>query len=153
MGTEKPVIGSPAGLMFVAAAIATTPLLAHCAARPYESLGTAAVQCERNDGAFAERLFMSNVPPGLMCLEEVDGVNDALFNKVIVDAAGYKVGHFRRVETKAPGDVVAVVRLSPSLRTISMLTDHLRFDPATGVIISDLMNREIDLIPTGFPYS
>ena len=153
MATGKPVLGIPARLVFVAAIVATTPLLARCAARPYEPPGTASVQCERNAGAFAERLFMPNVPPGLMCLEDVNGVNDALFNRVIVDAAGYKVGHFRRVETKAPGDVVAVVRLSPSLRTISMLTDHLRFDPATGVIISDLMNREIDLIPTGFPYS
>jgi hypothetical protein len=110
------------------------------------------VQCEQNDGAFAQRLVMPNVPPGLMCLEEVDRVNDALFNRVIFDADGYKVGRFRRIETKAPGDVVAVVRLSPSLRTIAMLTDHLRFDPARGVIIADLTNREIDLIPTGFPY-
>jgi hypothetical protein len=88
-----------------------------------------------------------------MCLEQVAAVNSALFNSVVVDAAGYKVGHFRRIETKAPGDVVAVVRLSPSLRTISMLTEHLRFDPATGLIHADLINREIDLIPTGFPYS
>ena len=152
MATGKPVLGSPARLMLLAATIAVTPLLARCAAGPYEPPPAAAVQCERNDGAFAQRLVMPNVPPGLMCLEELDRVNNALFNRVIYDAAGYKVGRFRRLETKAPGDIVAVVRLSPSLRTISMLTDHLRFDPATGVIITDLTNREIDRIPTGFPY-
>jgi len=138
--------------MLLAAMVAATPLLARCAAGPYEPPAAATVQCEQNDGAFAQRLVMPNVPPGLMCLEEVDRVNDALFNRVMFDADGYKVGRFRRIETKAPGDVVAVVRLSPSLRTIAMLTDHLRFDPARGVIIADLTNREIDLIPTGFPY-
>jgi len=138
--------------MLLAAMVAATPLLARCAAGPYEPPAAATVQCEQNDGAFAQRLVMPNVPPGLMCLEEVDRVNDALLNRVIFDADGYKVGRFRRIETKAPGDVVAVVRLSPSLRTVSMLTDHLRFDPARGVIIADLTNREIDLIPTGFPY-
>jgi hypothetical protein len=152
MAIGKPVLGSPARLMLLAAMVAATPLLARCAAGPYEPPAAATVQCEQNDGVFAQRLVMPNVPPGLMCLEEVDRVNDALFNRVIFDADGYKVGHFRRIETKAPGDVVAVVRLSPSLRTISMLTDHLRFDPARGVIIADLTNREIDLIPTGFPY-
>jgi len=152
MAIGKPVLGSPARLMLLAAMVAATPLLARCAAGPYEPPAAATVQCEQNDGAFAQRLVMPNVPPGLMCLEEVDRVNDALFNRVIFDADGYKVGRFRRIETKAPGDVVAVVRLSPSLRTIAMLTDHLRFDPARGVIIADLTNREIDLIPTGFPY-
>jgi len=152
MATGKPVLGSPARLMLLAATIAATPLLARCASGPYEPPAAATVQCERDDGAFAQRLVMPNIPPGLMCLEEVDSVNNALFDRVIFDAAGYKVGHFRRIETKVPGDVVAVVRLSPSLRTISMFTDHLRFDPARGVIIADLTNREIDLIPTGFPY-
>jgi hypothetical protein len=152
MATGKPVLGNPAGLMLLAALIVAAPLLARCASAPYQSAATVAAQCEQDGGDFAQRLLMPRVPPGLMCLEQVAGVNSALFNSVIVDAAGYKVGHFRRIETKAPGDVVAVVRLSPSLRTISMLTDHLRFDPATGLIHADLVNREIDLIPTGFPY-
>jgi len=155
MATEKPVLGSPARLMLVAAIIAATPLLARCAAGPYEPPAVATVatvQCEPDNGAFAQRLVMPSVSPGLMCLEKVDSVNNALFNTVIFDAAGYKVGHFRRIEAKVPGDVVAVVRLSPSLRTISMLTDHLRFDPARGVIIADLTNREIELIPPGFPH-
>ena len=150
MGTGKSVFVNPAGLMFLAMVVGATPLLARCASAPYQPAAAVVAPCERVD--FAQRLFMPSVPPGLMCLEQVAGVNSALFNSVVVDAAGYKVGHFRRIETKAPGDVVAVVRLSPSLRTISMLTEHLRFDPATGLIHADLINREIDLIPTGFPY-
>src|SRR5262245_38126724 len=153
MATGKPVLGSSARLVLLGAMIVTTPLLARCAADPYAPPPMAATeQCVQNDNEFAQRLFMPTVPAGLMCLQDVADANDALFNRVIYDAAGYKVGHFRRIETKEPGDVVVVVRLQPSLRTVSMLTDHLRFDPATGVLITDLTNREIDLIPTGFPY-
>src|SRR5262245_38685503 len=152
MATGKPVLGSPARLMLLVATIAATPLLARCASGPYEPPMTATEQCDQNDNEFAQRLSMPTVPTGLMCLQDVAGVNDALFNKLIYDAAGYKVGYFRRIATKVPGGVVAVGRLSPSSRVVSMLTDHLRFDPATGVLITDLTNREIDLIPTGFPY-
>ena len=48
-------------------------------------------------------------------------------------------------------DPVAVITLN-SRRTISVLTEHVRFDPAGRTVIADLTGREMDLIPSGFPY-
>ena len=79
-------------------------------------------------------------------------MNYRLFNMPVLDSAGLPVGHFRRIETKAPGDLVAVVTLNGSRRTISLLTEHVRFDPDRQTIIADLTAREIDRIPSGFPY-
>jgi hypothetical protein len=100
---------------------------------------------------FAARLILRDVPP-LVRLEDVADVNDAFFNAPVLDSAGLPVGHFRRIETKAPGDLVAVVTLNGSRRTVSMLTDHVRLDPDRGTVIADLTEGEIDLIPSGFPY-
>jgi hypothetical protein len=58
---------------------------------------------------------------------------------------------FRRIETKEPGDLVAVITLD-TRRTISVLTEHVRLDPDRRTVIADLTAREIDLIPSGFPY-
>jgi len=101
---------------------------------------------------FAQRLIIRNVPVPLVRLEDVADVNYELFNAPVLDSAGLPVGHFRRIETKVPGDLVAVVTLNGSRRTISMLTDHVRFDPDRRTIIADLTAREIDRIPSGFPY-
>jgi hypothetical protein len=100
---------------------------------------------------FAQRLFIRDVPP-LMRVEDVVDPNYQLFNAPVLDSAGLPVGHFRRIETKGPGDLVAVVTLNGSRRTISLLTDHVRVDPGRRTIIADLTAREIDLIPSGFPY-
>jgi len=100
---------------------------------------------------FAQRLVIRDLPP-LVRLEDVADVNYRLFNMPVLDSAGLPVGHFRRIETKAPGDLVAVVTLNGSRRTISLLTEHVRFDPDRQRIIADLPARAIDRIPSGFPY-
>ena len=104
---------------------------------------------DRDD--FADRLEIRNVPV-LMRLEDVVDVNYELFNAPVVDSQGIPVGHFRRIETKVPGDLVAVVTLNGSRRTISMLTEHVRVDRDRGTIIADLTTREIERIPSGFPH-
>src|SRR5687767_9622970 len=100
---------------------------------------------------FAQRLAIRDVP-ALVRLEDVADVNYRLFNMPVLDSAGLPVGHFRRIETKVPGDLVAVVTLNGSRRTISLLTEHVRFDPNSQRIIADLPARAIDRIPSGFPY-
>jgi len=105
---------------------------------------------DRDD--FTARLVMTVPPAALVRLEDMADVNYAFFNVPVVDASGLPVGHFRRVETKDPGDLVAVVTLNGSRRTISMLTEHVRLDPDRRIIIADMTAREIDLIPSGFPY-
>jgi hypothetical protein len=105
---------------------------------------------DRDD--FAQRLIMRDIPSALIRVEDVPNANYDLFNAPVVDAAGIPVGHFRRIETKDPGDLVAVVTLNRSRRTISMLTEHVRLDPDRRIIISDMTARDIDLIPSGFPY-
>ena len=100
---------------------------------------------------FAQRLLIRDLPP-LVRLEDIADVNYAFFNVPVLDTAGVVVGHFRRIEMKDPGDLVAVVTLNNSRRTISVLTEHVRIDPDRRVVISDLTAREIDLIPAGFPY-
>jgi hypothetical protein len=107
----------------------------------------------RETDVFAQRLLIRDVP-GLVRLEDVIDVNNRLFNAPMVDAAGIPVGHFRRVEIKETwgGNIAAVVTLNGSRRTISLLTEHVRLDPDRGVIIADLTARQIDRIPSGFPY-
>jgi hypothetical protein len=100
---------------------------------------------------FRDRLLIRDVPP-LMRVEAVADPNYELFNLPVLDSAGLTVGHFRRIETKDPGDLVAVITLNGSRRTISVLTEHVRFDPGGRTIIADLTGREMDLIPSGFPY-
>jgi hypothetical protein len=99
---------------------------------------------------FRDRLLIRDVPP-LMRVEDVADPNYELFNLPVLDSAGLTVGHFRRIETKDPGDLVAVITLN-SRRTISVVTEHVRFDPGRRTIIADLTGREMDLIPSGFPY-
>ena len=106
----------------------------------------------RETDDFGRRLLMRDVPAPLVRLENIPNVNNDLFNALVLDAMGLPVGNFRRIEVKAPGDVVAVVTLKNSRRTISLLTEHVRLDPDTGLIIADLTARQIDLIPSGFPY-
>lgn len=100
---------------------------------------------------FTDRLIIDVPPSALMRLEDAVDVNDDFFNVPVLDAAGLTVGHFRRIETKEPGDLVAVITLD-SRRTISVLTEHVRLDPSRRTMISDLTAREIDRIPSGFPY-
>ena len=104
---------------------------------------------DRDD--FTDRLIIDVPPSALMRLEDAADVNREFFNIPVLDAAGLSVGHFRRIETKEPGDLVAVITLD-SRRTISVLTEHVRLDPDRRTIIADLTAREIDLIPSGFPY-
>ena len=112
--------------------------------------GTAIAIEEPDD--FASRLIVGDVPP-LVRLEDVANVNDAFFNVPVLDAMGLPAGHFRRIETKGPAnDLVAVVTLNNPRRTISMLTEHVRLDPDGRVMIADLTARQMDLIPSGFPY-
>ena len=99
---------------------------------------------------FRDRLLIRDVPP-LMRVEDVADPNYELFNLPVLDSAGLTVGHFRRIETKDPGDLVAVITLN-SRRTISVVTEHVRFDPGGRTIIADMTGREMDLIPSGFPY-
>ena len=100
---------------------------------------------------FRDRLLIRDVPP-LMRVEDVADPNYELFNLPVLDSAGLTVGHFRRIETKDPGDLVAVITLNGSRRTISVVTEHVRFDPGGRTIIADMTGREMDLIPSGFPY-
>ena len=100
---------------------------------------------------FADRLLIRDVPP-LMRVEDVADPNYELFNCRCWIPPGLTVGHFRRIETKDPGDLVAVITLNGSRRTISMVTEHVRFDPGGRTIIADMTGREMDLIPSGFPY-
>ena len=146
MTMRKPVLCSAAGLLLCCATIAATPALAQPVASP-----SAQAQYDPDDLDFADRLLMPNVPPTLMRLEDVADVNDELFNMPVIDAAGYRVGHFRRVEIKRPDDVVAVITLNGSRRTISVLTDHVRFEPGTRLIIADLTTFELDRTPSEFP--
>jgi hypothetical protein len=45
-----------------------------------------------------------------------------------------------------------VITLNGSLRTIAVLTDHMRYEPGMDLMISDLTTVEMDRIPSGFPY-
>jgi hypothetical protein len=101
---------------------------------------------------FADRLILGVPQSALVRLESVPDVNYAFFNIPVVDMAGVPVGHFRRIETKDPGVLVAVVTLNGQRRTISMETEHVRLDPDRRIVIADLTGREIALIPSGFPY-
>jgi hypothetical protein len=150
MTTRKPVLGNAARLLLLGATIAAAPILARCAGPSLDY--SASVRCTTDVSEFAQRLIMPNVPNSLMCLENVAAVNDELFNTPVIDSAGYRVGHFRRLEIKEPGDLVAVITLNSSRRTISVLTDHVRYEPGTDLIITDLTTREMDRIPSGFPY-
>ena len=151
MTMQKPVLGSTARLLVLGAMIAAAPVLVGCAGPDLDYSTAANVQCESSD-EFAQRLLMQASPSSLMCLDDVARVNNELFNTPVIDSAGYRVGHFRRVETKAPGDLVAVITLNGSRRTIAMLTDHVRYHPGSQVIVADLTTQEIDRIPSGFPY-
>ena len=146
MTTGKPVLCGAAGLLLCCTTIAATPVLGQPIATP-----SAQAQDDPNDLDFADRLLMPNVPIRLMRLEDVADVNDDLFNMPVIDAAGYPVGHFRRVETKVPGDVVAVITLNGSRRTIAVLTDHVRYESARRLIIADLTTFELDRTPSEFP--
>ena len=147
MTTQKHVLGGAACLLLSCPIIAATPVLA-------QQIATASAQARsaQGDVGFTERLLMPNAPVMLMRLEDVANVNQQLFNMPVVDAEGYRVGHFRRVETKVPGDLVAVITLNGSLRTIAVLTDHVRYHPNTQLIVADLTTRDFDLTPSGFPY-
>ena len=103
---------------------------------------------------FTERLAIAVPPAALVRLEGVPNVNDAFFNVPVLDMAGVPVGHFRRIETKDPGVLVAVVTLNVNTqrRTIAMDIEHVRLDPDRRIVIADLSGREMALIPSGFPY-
>ena len=156
MTTRKPVLCSAACLLLCCTTIAVTPVLAQQVATT-----SAQVQSDQDDLDFADRLLMPNVPVTLMRLEDVADANDALFNIPVIDAAGYTVGYFRRVETKMPDDVVAVITLNPAFRsvasvnawrrTIAVLTDHVRFEPGTRLIIADLTVADLIATPSEFP--
>ena len=146
MTTRKPVLCGAACLLLCCTTIAATSVLAQQVATP-----SAQAQDAQNDLNFAERLLMPNVPVMLMRLEDVAEVNDELFNMPVIDAAGYPVAHFRRVETKVPGDIVAVITLNDSRRAIAVLTDHVRYEPARRRIIADLTTFELDRTPSEFP--
>ena len=146
MTMRKPLLGGASCLLLCCAMIAATPVLAQQLANTAPQ-----AQYDPDDLDFAERLLMPNVPPTLMRLEDVVDANDDLFNIPVIDAAGYRVGHFRRVETKVPGDVVAVITLNGSRRTIAVLTEHVRYEPGTRLIIADLTTVELDRTPSEFP--
>jgi len=112
--------------------------------------GPDVVIVDRDD--FAQRLIMREIPSRLVRVEDIPNANYDLFNAVVVDASGIPVGHFRRIEAQSDGDVVAVVTLNNSRRTISMATEHVRLDAAKGIVIADMTARQIDTIPSGFPY-
>lgn len=103
---------------------------------------------------FTQRLAIAVPPSTLMRLESVPDVNYAFFNVPVLDMQGLAVGHFRRIETKDPGVLVAVVTLdiNAQRRTISMAVEHVRLDPSRRFVIADLSGREMALIPSGFPY-
>jgi hypothetical protein len=107
----------------------------------------------RESDDFEQRLLIANVPP-LVRLEDVAGLNREFFNEPVVDAAGVPVGHFRRVEVKDTwgGRLAAVITLDPSRRTIALPTDRVRLDPNRRIFIADMTARQIDTIPSGFPY-
>jgi hypothetical protein len=111
-----------------------------------------AVIVARDD--FAERLLIANVPP-LVRVEDVVDVNNEFFNVPVVDAAGLPVGHFRRMEVKDTwgGRLAVVITLNGSRRTIALPTEHVRLDPESRIVIADMTAREIDTVPSGFPYS
>jgi hypothetical protein len=101
---------------------------------------------------FADRLILDVPQAALVRLESIPDVNYAFFNVPVLDMQGLTVGHFRRIETKDPGALVAVVTLNGQRRTISMATEHVRLDLDRRFVIADLTGREIALIPSGFPY-
>lgn len=146
MTTRKPVLCNAASLLLCSTIIAAAPVLA-------QPVATTSPQAQSIEGDldFADRLLMPNIPATLIRLEDVADVNDELFNVPVMDAAGYRVGHFRRVETKEPGDVVAVITLNDSRRTIAVVVDHVRFHPESRLIIADLTTREFDVTPSEFP--
>jgi hypothetical protein len=123
--------------------IATTPVSAQDAAASAQA---------QDDLAFSEKLLMPGAPVMFVRLEDVADVNEELFNMPVIDAEGYRVGRFRRVETKLPGDEVAVITLNGSRRTISVLTEHIRYHPGSQLIVADLTTGEFDLTPSGFPF-
>ena len=111
------------------------------------------VVVSREADDFAQRLLFRDVPP-LVRLEDVVDVNDRFFNAPVVDAAGLPVGHFRRVEIKDTwgGNLAAVITLNGSRRTIAVLAEHVRLDAERGIVIADMTARQMDRIPSGFPY-
>ena len=53
----------------------------------------------------------------LVTLDRFDDPNRELYNMPVVDIDGYSVGHFRRLEVRDNGDVMAVITLN-ALRTV-----------------------------------
>lgn len=89
-------------------------------------------------------------PPGqLVPLDRFANPSDELFNTPVVDADGFSVGHFRRVETRDDGAVMAVITLN-AMRTISVPVQEIFFDPANQVIVSPRITvNGFDAIPSG----
>lgn len=150
MTTRKPVLGGISRLLCLSLTMAA-PVLTGCAATDMNyAAAVADAPCDTN-GEFAERLMMPNVPASLMCLHNIPTANSDLFNTPVIDAYGYRVGRFRRVEVKAPGDVVAVITLNGTLRTIAVLSDHVRYEPGMDLVIADLTTSELERTPSEFP--
>jgi len=79
----------------------------------------------------------------------VDRVNNSeLYNLPVEDIDGFTAGHFRRVETRAGGEKMAVITLN-SRRTISIPAEEVRYDPDRGVVVAEWASRDLDRVPPG----
>ena len=84
----------------------------------------------------------------LVALDRFEDPNTELYNAPVVDIDGYSVGHFRRLEVRDNGDVMAVITLNAQ-RTISVPVEDVAFDPGMQVVVSDLTVNDFDVIPSG----
>jgi hypothetical protein len=85
----------------------------------------------------------------LVPLDRFANLSDELFNTPVVDSYGFSVGHFRRVEMRDDGAIVAVITLN-AMRTVSVPVQEVLFDPANQVIVSPRITvNGFDAIPSG----
>jgi hypothetical protein len=67
----------------------------------------------------------------------------------VITPIGTIVGNFLRTEIHDGVRPVGIVTLKDPQRTIAMPLERLRFDPATGAILTDMSWTEVHLIPSG----
>jgi hypothetical protein len=75
---------------------------------------------------------------------------DDPFNKpAVITPFGTVVANFLRTEVHDGAQPVGVVTLKDFNKTVSVPLEHLRFDPARAVVLTDLTWQEIATIPSG----
>src|SRR5215831_10630534 len=74
--------------------------------------------------------------------------DDPLYKPPVVTPIGSIVGNFLRIEVHDGVRPVGIVTLKEN-KTIAVPLEHLRLDPATGAILTDLSWNQLASIPNG----